>query len=217
MMGPPKPRMVLRIKIGRLPERRSVTIIAGFKCQDGVVVCGDTQETLSFYKRNVQKVKVEPPSERIHKLLGGSDLAAVFCGAGHGPFIDLLTRRAWLATKKADSLDTGCLLVEEMIKDTYREYGGIYQSGACPERGTDLRAENARRESFVFSRRSNNKSRGGVLLWWNRQLHGRFPGSSDVWQFFHVGTSMRYISGVHSISSERARGGLRWREPHFCT
>jgi 20S proteasome alpha/beta subunit len=36
-----------------------MTIIAGFKCRDGVVIGGDTQETVSgLSKRNVTKIKV---------------------------------------------------------------------------------------------------------------------------------------------------------------
>jgi hypothetical protein len=33
-----------------------MTIIAGFRCQDGIVVCADTQETFGSAKRNVPKL-----------------------------------------------------------------------------------------------------------------------------------------------------------------
>ena len=44
----------------RLPERRTVTIIAGFRSTLGVVLCSDTQETIEFAKRHVAKLKVYP-------------------------------------------------------------------------------------------------------------------------------------------------------------
>ena len=38
-------------------EQIAVTIIAGFRCQDGVVICADTQETSGSAKRNVPKLE----------------------------------------------------------------------------------------------------------------------------------------------------------------
>jgi len=48
-----------RQKPERLPERKAVTIIAGFKCSDGIVVCADTQETvLQSIEAKCSQVKI---------------------------------------------------------------------------------------------------------------------------------------------------------------
>lgn len=48
---PPRPR--------RLPRSRKVTIAAGFVCQDGIVLCADTQEVIpGFTKNETEKIKV---------------------------------------------------------------------------------------------------------------------------------------------------------------
>ncbi len=90
----------------RLPERRAVTIIAGFKGYDGVILCADTQETVQGFKRKVPKLRVEPEK-------GGGDLAVAFCGAGHGPFIDKVVERAWKDAQIAGSLDDACAEIEK--------------------------------------------------------------------------------------------------------
>jgi 20S proteasome alpha/beta subunit len=118
MIGAPRPRVV---KPERLPERNAVTIIAGFRSEDGVVLCSDTQETISVAKRNVAKLKVHPEFD-LFKILGGTDLMTAFCGAGYGPFIDLLTRRAWEAAEQCGSVDDAAAEIEKSIKNTHREY-----------------------------------------------------------------------------------------------
>jgi hypothetical protein len=47
-------------KIKRLSGRSAVTIVAGFKCADGVVLCADTQETLEGTKTYVPKLRMFP-------------------------------------------------------------------------------------------------------------------------------------------------------------
>ena len=37
-----------------------MTIIAGFKCSEGIVICADTQETIGTSKRSVPKLRFEP-------------------------------------------------------------------------------------------------------------------------------------------------------------
>lgn len=111
-----------------------MTIIAGFRSLDGVVICGDTQETVSnLSKRRTSKVKVSPEYPGISAVITGSDLAVSFCGAGYSPFIDKLTSSAWIACEGAASLDEACSLIENSICDTYEKYGRIYQAGECPK------------------------------------------------------------------------------------
>jgi hypothetical protein len=110
-------------------KRRAVTIIAGFKTHEGVIICGDTQETIqNLSKKHVTKVKYEA----LDSLDQGWNLAVAFCGAGEGPFIDLITRKAWAAAMEASDLEDATSKIENSIKSTYREYGRIYQPGQCP-------------------------------------------------------------------------------------
>jgi 20S proteasome alpha/beta subunit len=104
-----------------------VTIIAGFKGWDGIVLCSDTQETIEHSKRRVSKLRIEPSD-------GKSEMCVAFCGAGSdGPFIDKIISLAWKDAQAATSLDSACEEIEKSIKKTYKEYGQIYQRGFCPE------------------------------------------------------------------------------------
>ncbi|MGA2882447.1 MAG: hypothetical protein ABSG13_26125 [Bryobacteraceae bacterium] len=114
-----------------------MTIIAGFRSTLGVVLCSDTQETIEFAKRHVAKLKVYPRQTSVSKVVKEADLAVAFCGAGYGPFIDLLTRKAWKAAKSSETLQEACDCIEKSIKDTYSEYQDIYQAQAA----TYLQAE----------------------------------------------------------------------------
>jgi 20S proteasome alpha/beta subunit len=114
-------------------RREAVTIIAGFKCNDGVVVCADTQETLGTSKRNVPKLHFEPCNPVTEEEDNSSNLAAAFCGAGDGAFIDKLVTESWNAAENEKNLPSACAAIERTIKDTYREFGQIYQRGDCPE------------------------------------------------------------------------------------
>lgn len=115
----------------RLPKRYALTIIAGFKCYEGIVICSDTQEGIegSPSKRNVPKLRFEP-SDEDHSM--GDTLAAAFCGSGQGPFIDKLIENAWQEAQLATNLDEACTEIEKSIKATYKEFGEIFQPGYCP-------------------------------------------------------------------------------------
>jgi 20S proteasome alpha/beta subunit len=103
-----------------------VTIIAGFRGYDGIVLCSDTQETTEHSKRKVSKLRIEPSD-------GKSEIAVAFCGAGdNGPFIDKAISVAWEDVQTATSLDEASAEIEKSLKRTYKEYGQIYQRGHCP-------------------------------------------------------------------------------------
>ena len=115
-----------------------MTIIAGFKCEGGIVVCADTQETLSIgnvplSKRKVPKLRFEQVLGSKRNLSGLPDTALAVCGAGYGPFIDKLADKVWEAVQIAPSFADACDSAEQTVKDLYDEYGKIYQSGSCPE------------------------------------------------------------------------------------
>lgn len=110
-------------------------MIAGFKCQDGVVVCADTQETLGSAKRNVPKLEFTkgPTWSAEQGEMINHDLALALCGAGHGPFVDKIASRAWDALRDVADIDEASDAVESMIKRTYQEFSQIYQPGSFPE------------------------------------------------------------------------------------
>ena len=112
-----------------------VTMIAGFRCQDGIVVCADTQETLGSAKRNVPKLEFTngPTWSAERNELIHHDLALALCGAGHGPFVDKVASRAWDALRGVADIQEASEAVELMIKQTYQEFGQIYQPGSFPE------------------------------------------------------------------------------------
>jgi 20S proteasome alpha/beta subunit len=121
------------------PRRNAVTIVAGFKSHEGVVVCADTQETIGqLSKHNVPKLCVEPSEPYFLRATTGghvidNELAVAFCGAtDNGPYLDMVIDKAWHAARDATSLAEACSLIEDSIKGTHREYGGIYQLGFLP-------------------------------------------------------------------------------------
>jgi 20S proteasome alpha/beta subunit len=112
-----------------------VTIIAGFRCQDGVVICADTQETSGSAKRNVPKLEFfsGPTICPEQNKLINHDLAIAICGAGDGPFVDKVASRAWDALRGVSDIYEASDAVESMIKETYREFGQIYQPDSFPQ------------------------------------------------------------------------------------
>lgn len=127
----PKPRGSKPIlKPQRLPERKAVTIVAGFKSYQGVVICSDTQETVGVSKHNIPKLRFEPAEP---EAVGQDELAVAFCGAtDNGPFLDEIVDRAWEDAQAATSFDEACEEIKRSIKNSYKEFGRIYQRGYCP-------------------------------------------------------------------------------------
>jgi len=129
---PPKPPCLCKPIPKRL-ERRVVTIVAGFKSHEGIVLCADTQETVGASKRNIPKLRFEP-SHRADSGVPEDELAMCFCGAGNnGAFMDEMTDRAWSAACTATSLNQACDVIATSIKQYYREASDLYQTGYCPE------------------------------------------------------------------------------------
>jgi 20S proteasome alpha/beta subunit len=109
-----------------------VTIVAGFKTYEGVVLCADTQETSGTAKRRVPKLIFHPEYQTIKMKRDPNYLAAAFCGAGDGAFVDLLVDQSWRSAQHATNLEDASNRIVATIKETYREYGQIYQPGSCP-------------------------------------------------------------------------------------
>lgn len=121
------PKPLVKFTPQRLPERQAVTIIAGFRCDEGIVLCADTQETSGSSKRDVPKLRFEGSGE-----LTDTPLAVAFCGAGPGPFIDRMVDQAWEDVQIATSLDEACDEIKRSIEGTYTKYRNIFQDGQCP-------------------------------------------------------------------------------------
>src|SRR5260370_31797210 len=111
MIPRPLPKYIPRQKPERLPKRRAVTIVAGFRFNTGIILCADTQETIQNYSKTwTPKLVVKP-----HPWTGTDspdDLMVAFAGAGDGPFIDKVTERAWEDVQTATSFDEACSEIE---------------------------------------------------------------------------------------------------------
>src|SRR5690348_8012987 len=67
------------LKSTRLGKRKRVTLIAAFRCLEGVVICADSQETSDYRRGHVNKVA----------RLDGERYQAVIAGAGEwGVLVD---------------------------------------------------------------------------------------------------------------------------------
>src|SRR5688572_6717329 len=71
----------------RLRKRKRVTLIAGFKCHGGVVICADTKETVEIPGRGNYRVRVSKIQPR---QLGCYEV--VIGGSGWGNLVDGLSR-----------------------------------------------------------------------------------------------------------------------------
>jgi len=115
--------------------RRHVTIVAGFKCYEGIVLCADTQETVAeLSKRHVPKLLFEPKDQLGNPVyVHGDELAVAFCGAAdNGPFVDRLVEEAWDVAKSGTNIEEVSDLIDGSIQRTYKRYGEIFQRGYCP-------------------------------------------------------------------------------------
>jgi len=107
-----------------------MTICAGFHCGDGIVLCADTQETVSNYiKRNVPKLEVRPRNSESPDYKGPK---AIFAGAGDGDFIDHLIEKLWSAMKSKGTMDEMVEAIEKQLTFRYKQLVPIY-TGGMPE------------------------------------------------------------------------------------
>jgi hypothetical protein len=104
-----------------------VTIVAGFRCKDGIVLCADSQETVGSQKRSVPKLQYKPA------IGGAGTLSAAFCGAGEGPLIDTLVGRLWDGLRTKTVLAEAHGTIEDVLASSYQAFGQIFQPGYCPQ------------------------------------------------------------------------------------
>lgn len=101
-----------------------MTIAAAFRCNDGIVVCADSQETINDYlKVSVPKIEIRP--EGISTRRG---LFAVFVGAGHAPLIDKLVDEMWDAAENATGgLRETAKAMAAASRNYYKELKGMFR------------------------------------------------------------------------------------------
>jgi 20S proteasome alpha/beta subunit len=101
-----RPKCFITPKNKRPPRSMYVTIAAGFVCNDGLVLCADTQETISGYaKVNTQKMKYDE-----------YDFCNIaFTGAGDSGLVDMTIQQMDKALK--DSTPMSQSAVEEVLRD----------------------------------------------------------------------------------------------------
>jgi hypothetical protein len=99
-----------------LSRRKLVTIAAGFRCRDGVVLCADTEESSIGFKRKVAKIEFKPDLWPVST----DDPIAIFTGSGDSSFVDEAIDRMWAAAKKSGENELE-KLVSVMIREN-REY-----------------------------------------------------------------------------------------------
>ncbi len=112
MMVPKPLTSVLRVpKLPRrLPERKRMTIAAGFLCRSGIVLCADSQEVVGDMKWPVKKLVVP------RTAMGNTRI--MIAGAGFGPAIDNATQK--IVSRVAMSMMSYNQIIES-IESTLRE------------------------------------------------------------------------------------------------
>ncbi len=136
MLTKPKPLpKEPRSKPKRLPKRKVVTIAAGFQCAEGVIICADSQETITDVagngvKRNAPKLIIRPAwaSEK------NTEPCAVFAGSGDGDLVDHLTDEIWAGMLRGGKTLEGMLAsAQAKLHKTYKALTGSYHAGYLPE------------------------------------------------------------------------------------
>src|SRR5690349_9888996 len=88
-----------------------MTVAAGFRCHDGIVLCADSQESLADYKFHVEKL--------VTRSSPWTDIA--IAGSGNGPLIDAAVERL---VKRLEGGPTDYDAAELIIADTLN---GLYE------------------------------------------------------------------------------------------
>lgn len=120
-------RPQFRLKSTRLQKRRRVTLIAAFRCQEGVVLCADSQETVGGVRVTVNKIKPQD--------LGSYQLA--IAGTGNGDLIDgfAYSLELDIATWK-DDLDERAVYghLNALVQDYHENQIALYPSDSADDK-----------------------------------------------------------------------------------
>jgi hypothetical protein len=146
----PRPPIENRIKMRRLVKRENMTIAAGFKCTDGIILCSDTEEAVGDYgKRSRAKIVLYPsmnpfPQNKGPRVRKKSDpplpppppkpeVIAAFAGAGDSDFIDKLVDYLWAKIAAPSSYAQKVSALEDGTIEFHRKYWPAYPADIRPE------------------------------------------------------------------------------------
>src|SRR5689334_483635 len=99
------PKPLVKFKSRRPPERKCMTLIAGFFCRDGLLMCADMEESTATSKRKLNKLFYR----------GVNDWQIVFTGAGSAAVIDNAIERFDDAIRKEVGSNSGEEWIEGLI------------------------------------------------------------------------------------------------------
>lgn len=103
-----------------------MTIVAGFHCRDGIVLCADTQELIREYlKVDTPKIEIRPQGIQHWD----KPLWAAFAGSGTAPLIDKLIELMWEAANRMPPVfGETSKAMEEANKNYHQELATMYQA-----------------------------------------------------------------------------------------
>lgn len=125
----PLPRIIPRLKTGRLPKRNRMTLVAAFRCsKGGVLLCADREEDDGYAKREVEKIYRIPATE-----LQSCDV--FLAGAGPSSLVvkahDVLHSRLLAEKiKGTDLVAEHVCVIEASLKIFYRSYASELKNAA---------------------------------------------------------------------------------------
>jgi 20S proteasome alpha/beta subunit len=162
----------------RLPQRKAMTIAAGFICNDGVVLCADTQETISGYIKTYDG-KV---STSVYK-----NLVICVAGTGESDYIKTATQQLTCDFPECKTFSEVQLTMEERLSNFFNKNISPWSVFTQHERPSvelliGMSGVNMGHHLFHYSgtsfRRTDSKAIGaGVLLATdliNRHSHGNY-------------------------------------------
>ncbi len=114
----------------RLPGRELVTIAAGFHCADGILLCGDTQETTDdLTKRSHPKLDIRPDYIAAHDTMP----RAVFAGAGDSDYMDYLVKELWRVMQKCATVRAMIGAAKKELVRICTDVAACYHPGCGPQ------------------------------------------------------------------------------------
>ncbi|MGB7282168.1 MAG: hypothetical protein WBE13_07900 [Candidatus Acidiferrum sp.] len=125
-----KPLSIPRTKLERLPLRKRVTFISAFRCNEGIVLGADSQETYGDYKLTVDKLKP------IHV----GDYQVALGGCGIGDLVDSLCDHAseWVEDWHVESEREILHLLRPKVREFYQVEVSAYPGKQSDKRITAL-------------------------------------------------------------------------------
>jgi hypothetical protein len=109
-------------------RRKIVTIAAGFKCDDGIVICADSEESTYDFKRNVVKIEIRSGDD-----VSTAAPVAIFTGSGESVFIDELIDKIWSAIEASwrRTLKEVAMTVEQSNRGYHETIWKLYPRGTA--------------------------------------------------------------------------------------